>query len=368
MEAQRAEIELEAGDAATAIASLDRAVSIWPDNYDANNRLAFLLSASSDPALLDPARAVELAERATSERREFGSLSTLAAAYAAAGSFPAAIATTREAQELAVKANDARAIAALEQQLRLYSEAAGERQRRSEVTGLRASPARRDSRVAPTSMRRARSVSARSARRAGRASRALRGRFEVARRRLRGGARPQQRGLLAAGIAADLLDQRTRFGAVAQRRIAGRRERPRQPIAHRNQRRIETQRGAQLCERLGRRSVLEQAEPEVGMRDRSIRLEFHRAPEMPDRGASVAAAELDFGERSVGTREQRIERDRAFEARLRPALRRRCRDATTARLKCSSAWSGASCDAPLERAAAPPRSGHASSSARPRLL
>jgi tetratricopeptide (TPR) repeat protein len=125
VEAQRAEIELEAGDAAAAIASLDRAVSIWPDNYDANNRLAFLLAASADPALLDPARAVELAERATSTRREFGSLSTLAAAYAAAGSYPDAIATTREAQELATKANDARAIAALEQQLRLYSEAAG---------------------------------------------------------------------------------------------------------------------------------------------------------------------------------------------------------------------------------------------------
>jgi spermidine synthase len=125
VEAQRAEIELEAGDTAAAIASLDRAVSIWPDNYDANNRLAFLLAASTDPALLDPARAVELAERATSARREFGSLSTLAAAYAAAGSYPDAIATTREAQELATKANDARAIAALEQQLRLYSEAAG---------------------------------------------------------------------------------------------------------------------------------------------------------------------------------------------------------------------------------------------------
>ncbi len=125
VETQRAEIELEGSDAAAAIASLERALSIWPDNYDANNRLAFLLATSGDPALRDANRAVTLAERATAARREFGSLATLAAAYAAAGRLPAAIQITKEAQGLAAKANDARAVTALERQERLYSQAAG---------------------------------------------------------------------------------------------------------------------------------------------------------------------------------------------------------------------------------------------------
>ncbi len=124
VETQRAEIQLEASDYTAGIASLERAVSIWPDNYDANNRLAFLLATRAEPVLRDPTRAVTLAERATSARREFGSLATLAAAYAAAGRFPAAIEATREAQDLAVQANDALAIAALEQQRRLYVQAA----------------------------------------------------------------------------------------------------------------------------------------------------------------------------------------------------------------------------------------------------
>ncbi len=120
---QRAEIALEAGDVAGAIASLDRAVALWPDDYDANNRLAFLLATSTDSRLRDPVRAVALAERAVGARREFGSLATLAAAYAAAGRLPDAVAAATEGQELATRANDARAVAALEQQRRLYSEA-----------------------------------------------------------------------------------------------------------------------------------------------------------------------------------------------------------------------------------------------------
>jgi len=122
--AQRAEIALEAGDLAGALGDLDHALSVWPANYDANNRLAWLLATSADPVVRDPARAVILAERAISERREIGSLSTLAAAYAAAGRLPAAVAVAREALELAVKANDTTAVPALEHQLRVYGEAA----------------------------------------------------------------------------------------------------------------------------------------------------------------------------------------------------------------------------------------------------
>jgi tetratricopeptide (TPR) repeat protein len=119
------EILLERGDVAGGVAELERALAIWPENYDANNRLAFLLATSTDPALHDPARAVVLAERASAERREYGSLSTLAVAYAAAGRVPAAVETARQGLELATRASDPYAIAALEHQLSVYARLPG---------------------------------------------------------------------------------------------------------------------------------------------------------------------------------------------------------------------------------------------------
>jgi tetratricopeptide (TPR) repeat protein len=123
LHAHTGEMAVERGDAAGAIAALERAVETWPDNYDATHRLAFLLAASSDPALRDARRALALAERAVAARRELGSLSTLAAAYAASSRFAEAVAAVSEAQELAAKADDPRADAALEHQLELYTQA-----------------------------------------------------------------------------------------------------------------------------------------------------------------------------------------------------------------------------------------------------
>jgi tetratricopeptide (TPR) repeat protein len=116
------EIALEHGDVADAIEALNRALAVWPDNYDANNRLAFLLATTADPALSDPPRAIELATRACSQRREYGSLATLAVAYAASGNPAAAIDAAREALDLATRAGDRTAVAALEQQLQLYAQ------------------------------------------------------------------------------------------------------------------------------------------------------------------------------------------------------------------------------------------------------
>jgi tetratricopeptide (TPR) repeat protein len=82
---QLGEIALDRGDAAAGIQSLDRALAIWPENYDAKKRLAFQLATSPDPALRDPRRAVALAESASAERREFASLSTLARGAPGAG-------------------------------------------------------------------------------------------------------------------------------------------------------------------------------------------------------------------------------------------------------------------------------------------
>ena len=122
---QRGEIRLERGDVAGGMAELDRALAIWPENFDAGNRLAFLLATAADPALRDPARAVALAERAAAQRREYAALATLAAAYASAGRLPAAIATAREGLDLAKAASDEGAVAALEHQLAVFARMQG---------------------------------------------------------------------------------------------------------------------------------------------------------------------------------------------------------------------------------------------------
>lgn len=122
---QRGEIYVARGDTASAIDAFDRAIAAWPDNHDATSRLAFLLATSTDPALRNPPRAVELAERASADRREFASLSTLAAAYAAADRLPAAVDAAREGLDLAARANDTRAMAALQKQIALYSQPPG---------------------------------------------------------------------------------------------------------------------------------------------------------------------------------------------------------------------------------------------------
>jgi Tfp pilus assembly protein PilF len=117
---QLAEIALERGDVASAFDELDRALSVSPDDYDANHRLAWLLATSADADRRDPERAVALAEKVVSERREYSSLATLAVSYAAAGRMSAAVETSREALGLAAQAHDARAVAMLEQRLMEY--------------------------------------------------------------------------------------------------------------------------------------------------------------------------------------------------------------------------------------------------------
>lgn len=114
---QLAEIALAQGDAAAAMAELGRALAASPDDHDANHRLAWLLATSADPHLRDPTRAIEIAERLTKARREYSSLATLGVAYAAAGRRDEAAQTSREALELARKAQDARAVGMLEQRL-----------------------------------------------------------------------------------------------------------------------------------------------------------------------------------------------------------------------------------------------------------
>jgi tetratricopeptide (TPR) repeat protein len=92
------------------------AVRIRPGYMKAANNLAWLLATARDPALRDPAAAVDLAERAVALSREPDPavLDTLAVAYAAAGRFDDAVA----AGERALRAAQAKPDPALTQELR----------------------------------------------------------------------------------------------------------------------------------------------------------------------------------------------------------------------------------------------------------
>jgi tetratricopeptide (TPR) repeat protein len=91
---------LQTGQAAEAVRSLRRAVALNPNALDAANNLAWILATSPDETLRDPAEALTLAQR-VSERfpNNPDFLDTLAAAQAAAGRFPEALAAIDKAIE-----------------------------------------------------------------------------------------------------------------------------------------------------------------------------------------------------------------------------------------------------------------------------
>ncbi len=86
------------GDVPAALPLYAEALRINPASPEAHNSLAWWRAAAADVSLRDGAEAVRLAERAVALRgREPAFLDTLAAAYAQAGIFDAAITTAREA-------------------------------------------------------------------------------------------------------------------------------------------------------------------------------------------------------------------------------------------------------------------------------
>jgi tetratricopeptide (TPR) repeat protein len=103
-------------DAANALVALGRtreavghyreALKAQPDWPDALGRLAWLLAVGDDPNVRSPAEAITLAERACAltGNREPVLLDVLAAAYAGAGRFDAAVATARKGIDLATAA------------------------------------------------------------------------------------------------------------------------------------------------------------------------------------------------------------------------------------------------------------------------
>ncbi|MCY2925790.1 MAG: tetratricopeptide repeat protein, partial [Planctomycetota bacterium] len=112
----------QTGKGPEALAHFAQAVRINPDFTPALNNLAWLLATSEEASLRDGAQAVRLAEHACQldGRKSFGSLDTLAAAYAEAGRFADALAAAQEALALAKGANQPAAAADIQTRLALY--------------------------------------------------------------------------------------------------------------------------------------------------------------------------------------------------------------------------------------------------------
>jgi tetratricopeptide (TPR) repeat protein len=112
----------ERGRLAETVRHWSEAVRIRPDYRTALNNLAWLLATARDPALRDPPRAVELAERAVRLSRGPAPdvLDTLAAAYAAAGRFDAAVREAERALAAAEAGGSATLVPPLRERLAGY--------------------------------------------------------------------------------------------------------------------------------------------------------------------------------------------------------------------------------------------------------
>ena len=102
-EIQAAEMFQRAGQAADAVRCYRKALEGNPNNAEALNNLAWILTTASDPQLRDGAGAVQLASRAvrTTQSRRPIMIGTLAAAFAESGDFSNAVVTAEIARELA---------------------------------------------------------------------------------------------------------------------------------------------------------------------------------------------------------------------------------------------------------------------------
>jgi tetratricopeptide (TPR) repeat protein len=97
----RSDAEISIGDHEAAIADLEVAITLKPDDTGVLNNLAWLLATSPVDELRDGARAIELATKAceATEWRQAHIISTLAAGYAEQGDFEAARKYSRQAIE-----------------------------------------------------------------------------------------------------------------------------------------------------------------------------------------------------------------------------------------------------------------------------
>ena len=111
-----------AGSHRAAVAQLNAAVRLQPDDVAMLWQTAWILATSPDPTVRDGARAVELATSAIqlSKGQEPHAWDTLAAALAETGEFSAAVETAEQASTLALLRNDDALAGAIAQRTRLY--------------------------------------------------------------------------------------------------------------------------------------------------------------------------------------------------------------------------------------------------------
>jgi tetratricopeptide (TPR) repeat protein len=95
-----ADVEAALGDSRASVRHGREALRLRPDYTEAANNLAWTLATCHDPAIRDPAEAIQLIEVIALASSESWLLDTLAAAYAAAGNFERAVATASRAANL----------------------------------------------------------------------------------------------------------------------------------------------------------------------------------------------------------------------------------------------------------------------------
>jgi tetratricopeptide (TPR) repeat protein len=100
----RSDAEISVGDHKAALADLEKALALEPDDSGVLNNLAWLLATSPDDGLRDGKRAIELARKACEETtwKQPHIISTLAAGYAESGDF----AEARKYSQQAVESED----------------------------------------------------------------------------------------------------------------------------------------------------------------------------------------------------------------------------------------------------------------------
>ncbi len=117
-----ADVLLRKGAVREATAQYQVLTQMLPDDAVAHRKLAWLLATSMDAAVRDGARAVELARRADqlAGGQDPVVIGTLAAAYAEAGRFSEAVASARQALQLATARGDSALADTLKRQMHFY--------------------------------------------------------------------------------------------------------------------------------------------------------------------------------------------------------------------------------------------------------
>lgn len=121
----RSDAAISIGDHTAAVADLEKALSLQPDESGILNNLAWILATSPDDDLRDAGRAVELATKAceATEWKQAHVISTLAAGYAERGDFENARKYARQAVETGTAAGaDADMRTQMERELASYEE------------------------------------------------------------------------------------------------------------------------------------------------------------------------------------------------------------------------------------------------------